>query len=279
MAPVWEANHVWLVFVLIITWTGFPQVFEAVVSTTWIAVDPRRARHRAARRGIRRSASRPVRLARRRRYGEVFGVASIVAPFFLAAALGGVASGRVPVGNRAGDPVTSWLNPTSRAVRRARGRARPRSSRPCSSPPTPAGSASRTSRPTSGGGRCWPAAAVLAVALVGLLVLRSDARHVFDGLLAGWGLVFAADRARRHRGDHGAGGPGRPPRHPADRDRRAGVAGAGLGHGAAAVPAADVAHRRRRRRRPGQPALAGHRHGRRRRRGRLPPWPCSTGWT
>ncbi len=43
----------------------------------------------------------------------MFGVASILAPFFFAATLGGVASGRIPVGNRAGDPVTSWLNPTS----------------------------------------------------------------------------------------------------------------------------------------------------------------------
>lgn len=24
MAPVWEANNVWLVFVLVVTWTGFP---------------------------------------------------------------------------------------------------------------------------------------------------------------------------------------------------------------------------------------------------------------
>src|SRR6185295_17520047 len=38
MAPVWEANNVWLVFILVVTWTGFPPVFEAVVSTTWIAV-------------------------------------------------------------------------------------------------------------------------------------------------------------------------------------------------------------------------------------------------
>jgi cytochrome bd ubiquinol oxidase subunit II len=38
MAPVWEANNVWLVFVFILTWTGFPQVFEAVMSTAWIAL-------------------------------------------------------------------------------------------------------------------------------------------------------------------------------------------------------------------------------------------------
>src|SRR5215212_601979 len=30
MSPVWEANHVWLVFVLVIAWTAFPTAFGAV---------------------------------------------------------------------------------------------------------------------------------------------------------------------------------------------------------------------------------------------------------
>src|SRR3954470_12601540 len=33
MAPVWEANHVWLIFVLTVLWTGFPEVFASVAST------------------------------------------------------------------------------------------------------------------------------------------------------------------------------------------------------------------------------------------------------
>ncbi len=189
MAPVWEANHVWLVFVLIITWTGFPQVFEAVVSTTWVAVIL--GGLGIVLRGVGFAFRKPtLQAARRRRYGTLFGLASIVAPFFLAAAVGGVASGRVPVGNRAGDPVTSWLNPTSllfgvlavaatafiAAVFLAR-------------------DARRLGEPDLEGyfrRRAVAAGtAVLVVALAGLLVLRADARHVFDGLLAGWGLVFA----------------------------------------------------------------------------------------
>ncbi len=31
IGPVWEANHVWLIFVLVILWTGFPEVFAAVL--------------------------------------------------------------------------------------------------------------------------------------------------------------------------------------------------------------------------------------------------------
>jgi cytochrome bd ubiquinol oxidase subunit II len=189
MAPVWEANHVWLVFVLIITWTGFPQVFEAVVSTTWIAVIF--AGLGIVLRGVGFALRKPtLQAARRRRYGAVFGLASIVAPFFLAAAVGGVASGRVPVGNRAGDPVTSWLNPTSLlfgvlAV----------ASTAFIAAVFLASDARRFGEPdleTYFQRRAAAAgAAVLVVALFGLLVLRADARHVFDGLLAGWGLVLA----------------------------------------------------------------------------------------
>jgi cytochrome bd ubiquinol oxidase subunit II len=46
----------------------------------------------------------------------VFAAASILTPFMLGAAVGGIASGRVPVGNAAGDLVTSWLNPTSAMI-------------------------------------------------------------------------------------------------------------------------------------------------------------------
>src|SRR6478609_1737695 len=33
MAPVWEANHVWLIFVLTVTWTAYPGAFGAIAST------------------------------------------------------------------------------------------------------------------------------------------------------------------------------------------------------------------------------------------------------
>src|ERR687888_585550 len=46
----------------------------------------------------------------------VFSIASVLTPFALGAAVGGIASGRVPVGNAAGSQVSSWLNPTSLLV-------------------------------------------------------------------------------------------------------------------------------------------------------------------
>jgi Cytochrome bd terminal oxidase subunit I/Cytochrome bd terminal oxidase subunit II len=42
-----------------------------------------------------------------------FAGSSILTPFALGTVVGGIASGRVPVGNAAGSLVTSWLNPTS----------------------------------------------------------------------------------------------------------------------------------------------------------------------
>src|SRR4029077_17627199 len=33
MAPVWEANHVWLIFVLTVVWTAYPIAFGSIAST------------------------------------------------------------------------------------------------------------------------------------------------------------------------------------------------------------------------------------------------------
>src|SRR3954471_13439771 len=36
MGPVWEANHVWLIFVIVVTWTAYPTVLASVASTLTI---------------------------------------------------------------------------------------------------------------------------------------------------------------------------------------------------------------------------------------------------
>lgn len=115
IGPVWEANHVWLVFCLVVLWTAFPPAFSAIMSTLFIPLTL------AALGIVLRGAGfafrkMSARLGVRRAYGAVFAVSSILTPFFLGAALGGIASGRVPPGNAAGDLVTSWANPASVAV-------------------------------------------------------------------------------------------------------------------------------------------------------------------
>ena len=97
MAPVWEVNNVWLVLAIVVCWTGFPILFESVFASLYplfsialvglilrgaffafrhIAQDPRS--HRVA--------------------NLVFGLSSLLTPFFFAACLGAIASGRVTTG-------------------------------------------------------------------------------------------------------------------------------------------------------------------------------------
>jgi cytochrome bd ubiquinol oxidase subunit II len=112
IAPIWEANHVWLIFVLVVLWTAFPGAFAAVVTTLYIPLTL------AAFGMIARGAAFAFRksvttLGMRRFLGACFALSSLATPYFLGAVVGGVASGRVPPGIAAGDVVTSWLNPTS----------------------------------------------------------------------------------------------------------------------------------------------------------------------
>jgi cytochrome bd ubiquinol oxidase subunit II len=112
IGPVWEANHTWLIFDLVILWTAFPPAFAAIMSTLFVPLTL------AALGIVLRGAAfafRPVAdgAAARRAANAVFAISSVVTPFFLGAAGGAIASGRVPAGNAAGDPWTSWLNPTS----------------------------------------------------------------------------------------------------------------------------------------------------------------------
>lgn len=110
MAPVWEVNNVWLIFVLVLMWTGFPTMFEAVFTALWLPLVL--AAVGTVLRGAGFALRKPSRrLARRRIYGAVFAIASLVTPYFLGSVLGGVASGRVAVGTPASAHV--WANPTS----------------------------------------------------------------------------------------------------------------------------------------------------------------------
>src|SRR4051812_25782678 len=112
MGPVWEANHVWLIFVLVVCWTGYPTAFGSIVSTLAVPLF-------VAAVGIILRLSAYALRAGTGGVGEVrvvdlvFALSSVVVPFAFGAAIGGIASGRVPVGNAAGDAFSSWLNWTS----------------------------------------------------------------------------------------------------------------------------------------------------------------------
>jgi cytochrome bd ubiquinol oxidase subunit II len=188
MAPVWEANHVWLIFVLVVTWTAFPTAFGSIAST--LALPLFIAAVGIILRGTAyalRSGAAPDRETEGAT-GFVFGVSSVLTPFALGAAIGGVASGRVPVGNAAGDLVSSWLNATSILV----GALSVAVSAYLAAVYL-AGDARRSGDPQLArafGSRALTMGVVAgAVAVAGVFVLRADARPLFDDLTSGAGLA------------------------------------------------------------------------------------------
>src|SRR3954464_12416746 len=112
MSPVWEANHVWLIFVLTVTWTAYPGAFGSLASTLSVAlfVAGLGIIVRGAAYALRSGTTDPREIGR---IDAASAISSVLTPFALGAAVGGLATGRVPFGNAKGDLVTSWLNPTS----------------------------------------------------------------------------------------------------------------------------------------------------------------------
>jgi cytochrome d ubiquinol oxidase subunit II len=180
IGPVWEANHVWLIFMLVVLWTGFPAAFEAIFSTLFIPLSL--AALGIVLRGSGFAFQHTARRARGRALAVwFFGLASLLTPFFMGTVVGAIAGERVPVGNETGDLVTSWVNPLSLVlgalfvatgaylsavflVSEARRAAAPDLERYFVN-------------------RALAAAlAAGALAVAGLIVLHRDARFVFDGL-------------------------------------------------------------------------------------------------
>jgi cytochrome d ubiquinol oxidase subunit II len=112
IGPIWEANHVWLIFVIVLAWTVIPSVFAAVASTLYIPLTL------AALGIIARGAGFAFRKAsnelwQQRLFGAIFAFASVITPLCLGAVAGAIASERVPPGIATGDLISSWVNPTA----------------------------------------------------------------------------------------------------------------------------------------------------------------------
>jgi cytochrome bd ubiquinol oxidase subunit II len=112
IGPVWEGNHVWLIFIFVVLWTSFPEAFASITLTLFVPLTI------AALGIVLRGASFAFRKAvvtirSRRIFGGAFAISSVLVPYCMGAVAGGIASGRVPAGGQAGDPVDSWINPTS----------------------------------------------------------------------------------------------------------------------------------------------------------------------
>ncbi|MFF2383134.1 cytochrome d ubiquinol oxidase subunit II [Streptomyces sp. NPDC058108] len=111
IGPVWEANHTWLIYCLVMLWSGFPTAFAAITTTLYVPL------LLAALGIVLRGAGFAfrkvsVRTPQQRLNGTLFAASSVLTPYCFGSIAGGIASGRVPTGGN-GDAFTSWLNPTS----------------------------------------------------------------------------------------------------------------------------------------------------------------------
>jgi cytochrome bd ubiquinol oxidase subunit II len=190
MAPVWEANHVWLIFVLVVLWTAFPAAFGSIMSTLYVPlfVVVSGIIFRGTAFALRGEAAT---IAEARVLGGLFALSSVLVPFFLGASVGAIAAGEVPVGNAAGDPVTSWLNPVGITI----GVLFVLTGAYLAAVYMAADSQRGDLTDLQRAFRARALGAGLAagiVAAIGLIVLRSDARELYDDLVSGPGLACIA---------------------------------------------------------------------------------------
>jgi cytochrome d ubiquinol oxidase subunit II len=112
IGPVWEGNHVWLIFCFVVLWTCFPPAFASITLTLFVPLTLAavgivlRGSSFAFRKSVFRNRDR-------RNFGAAFALSSVLVPYCFGAVAGAIASGRVPSGGKTGDPWHSWVNPTS----------------------------------------------------------------------------------------------------------------------------------------------------------------------
>jgi len=111
ITPVWEANHVWLVFILVLLWTAFPPAFAAIFTALFVPLSL--SALGIVLRGVgfafRHTAHR---LRMQQLSGAAFAASSLITPFFMGTIVGAVATGQVPV-HPAGNVLAAWTSPTA----------------------------------------------------------------------------------------------------------------------------------------------------------------------
>ncbi len=116
IAPVWEANHVWLILVLVILFTAFPPAFAAIGTSLHIPLTLMLIGVvlRGTAFTFRHYDDQHDRV--QRRWSLIFSIASIVTPILLGMVVGAVVSGKVRSPDAGGSFITPWLAPFPFAV-------------------------------------------------------------------------------------------------------------------------------------------------------------------
>jgi len=116
VTPVWEVNHVWLIFMLILTWTAFGPAFASIMTTSFVPLTLAAVGIvlRGASFAVRKDAARA---GGRHLAGWLFGIGSVLTPFCLGMTLGALMTGRIHLSGTAtaptADPGTSWVTVTA----------------------------------------------------------------------------------------------------------------------------------------------------------------------
>ncbi|HUF69941.1 MAG TPA: cytochrome d ubiquinol oxidase subunit II [Longimicrobiales bacterium] len=97
IGPIWEANHVWLILVIVVVFTAFPAAFAIIMTALYVPLMLVLFGIvlRASAFVFRKYASADA--ATYRKWSAVFGASSLLTPFLLGLSLGALASGEIRV--------------------------------------------------------------------------------------------------------------------------------------------------------------------------------------
>lgn len=112
IGPVWEADHVWLILIVVILFDGFPPAFARIMTAMHVPISLMLIGVvlRGSAFSFRSYGGGQNRA--RRRWGRIFSMASIITPFLIGVIIGAIASGRIPANPHVlRDFVTPWLTP------------------------------------------------------------------------------------------------------------------------------------------------------------------------
>lgn len=116
IGPIWEANHVWLIVVIVVLFTAFPSAFSVIMTALFVplmlmllGIMLRGAMFAF------RSYAPPAHQAR---WGAIFAIASVITPIMLGISAGTLATGRITVedGIVTSSPFGVWMSPLPLAV-------------------------------------------------------------------------------------------------------------------------------------------------------------------
>jgi len=112
IGPIWEADHVWLILIVVILFTGFPAAFAAIMTALNVPITLMLVGIvlRGSAFSFRSYGSGDSHA--RREWGRIFAIASLITPALLGITIGAIASGRVPKSpHQLSDFVMPWLTP------------------------------------------------------------------------------------------------------------------------------------------------------------------------